>query len=166
MADYFTFNWGFWKSKQKFLMVKFQILTSVGGKYFWRRVFLLHSLDYNLLPERKGIHTVTGLLWASVWACVEGPGSAVSFGPHSELVRSAFLLPSYKRGTDRGTDWWCDLPEEVTVEARHQIRTSRRQSFPFATRPAFHSYVILSLYPYFLLVNMQHLALKNSIHVL
>lgn len=167
MADYFTFKWGFWKSKQKFLMVKLQILMSVGGNIFREESFFtpLHKLQ-PVARKEKRINSVIGLIHASVWASVLGPWAAQYHLVLSELVRSAFLLTFYKRGTDRGTDWWSDLPKEVTVEAHLQIRTPRCQTFTFTTRPAFHSYFILSFYPYFFLVNTQYLALKNSIHVL
>lgn len=69
MADYLTFNLGFWKSKQ-FPYGKTSdtdVHQGAGGILLEKRVFWPHSFSHDLLPGRKGIAAAAGLSHASVW---------------------------------------------------------------------------------------------------
>lgn len=156
MADYFTFNWGSWKSKQNFLMVKPQTLTSVAGKIFREEGFLT-------LPPKPSL-----LLGGKEWAQQEARDLLVCGDLDWALdrpniyhliltVRSAFSCTFHKRGLEKGRDQVTFLKR---LQWRHILKSGLPDSkaFTSTSRPV----CILLFYPDLFVLNIQFLALKNS----
>lgn len=168
MADYFTFKWGFWKSKQKFLMVKLQILMSVGGNIFREESFFtpLHKLQ-PVARKEKRINSVIGLLRASVWASVLGPWAA-----QYRLVLTVSWWDPHSYSHFTKEELTGAQIDEVTFLKRSQWRHIFKPGLPDAKLLPLplHQHFTAILFFHFthtsFLVNTQYLALKNSIHVL
>lgn len=99
---------------------------SVGGNIFREESFLLHSINYNLLPGRKGINSVTGLLCASVWASVLGPW-ATQYHWSSQWAGEICILIHILQKRN-----WRAQIDEVTFLKRSQWRHIFKSGFPDA----------------------------------